>query len=70
MLQKYTADQFRMFCLLHHYSSSINFSYENLDAAESVISRFREALENIKTAKESNDSPIKWSNTEHELYEE
>lgn len=37
LLKTHTADEYRMFCLMHHYSSSVTFSEDRMMDARNVI---------------------------------
>lgn len=39
-LQTYSADQFRFFCLQHHYRSNLHYSTDRMDDAKAVGSKF------------------------------
>ncbi|MBN2331776.1 MAG: cysteine--tRNA ligase [Deltaproteobacteria bacterium] len=50
ILQKYHPETLRLFILASHYRSPIDFSWENMDAAGTGLTRLYQALERLQTA--------------------
>ena len=64
-LEKYTADQFRLFCLLHQYNQTVDYSEDAMDIAIKYEKRVQDFLHNAAfyrhECEENINRPRKWN---------
>ncbi|PRP77302.1 cysteinyl-tRNA synthetase [Planoprotostelium fungivorum] len=68
LLNEYTAEQFRIYCLMHHYGANIEFSRERMNEAVLFAKRLQDFItETLAKIHRNADSPKKWSDGEFQL---
>lgn len=67
VLKKYSADEIRLFMLMSHYRSPLDFSYDQLDQAKNALARITNAVADASSSGYSKEDFVEYDKTLREI---